>query len=98
MQILDHTGNPIPMRRLHNSFAEWRQSTLDPSAKAAWDHQELKLQEIRLNYTEEVCRGKDGLRARIEEQNKTIDELKKFCEENLKIMSEMEIKLTQLQG
>lgn len=97
--IVDINGKEISSGpRIYNTFLEWKQNTLDPSSLAAWNHQELKLKEMRDNFAEAVCHGKDGLRAKIEEKNKTIEELKKFCEENLKIMSEMEIQLTKLQG
>ncbi len=99
MQILDANGAPIEAGpRIYNTFAEWKMGTLDPSSLSAWNHQELKLAEIRKNFAEAVCHGKEGLRAQIEEKNKTIAELKKFCEENIKIISELEIKCMQLEG
>lgn len=99
MQILDSLGKPISTtQKVYDSFFAWKQNTLDPSSMAAWNHQELKLKAMRDGFAEAVCHGKEGLRVQIEEQRKTIDELKKFCEENIKLISELEIENMKLKG
>lgn len=97
--LVDINGREVSSApKIYNTFFEWKQNSLDVTSLAAWNHQELKLKNMREGFAEAVCHGKEGLRAQIEEKNKTIEELKKFCEENLKIMAELEIKLVEAQG
>ena len=99
MPIVDANGRQIETSAtIYDSFAEWKLHTLDTSSLGAWNHQQLKIDLIRKDFAEAVLYSKEGLKEKILEQRKTIEELKKFCEDNLKIMSDLEIENTKLKG
>lgn len=110
MNLVDANGKPIISEQKKQAdktdrildFREWVAKAIDSTNKAAWEYQQetinLLMQSFDKIVAEQILAKHGGLVETLKEKEKTIQELKQFCEENIKLISDLEIKVMQLEG
>jgi len=102
LKLVGADGKPIKSDTVqeegfYETFEEWTAKAILTTNRAAWEYKNREIAEILKGFdiavAEKVLEKNRGIKATLEDKNKTIEELKAFVEENIQIIQDLEVKL-----
>ena len=94
-QIL--TEDEVNSQGFFDTFEEWNTRSIITTNRAAWEYKNTEIAEILRGFDAEVGKQvllkNEGIVATLKKKNETIEELKAFIEENIKLIQDLENKL-----